>query len=74
MIFRFGRKKPLILAITLQALTSFILAFVPWFWGFLLFRFLLAIATGGTMVTSFVLCKWIPLKLCNWLIVYDFRR
>jgi len=54
---RYGRKRPLILSITLQAITSFISAFVPWFWVFLFFRFLLAISTGGTMVTSFVLCK-----------------
>ncbi|KAK6636636.1 hypothetical protein RUM43_010298 [Polyplax serrata] len=53
---RFGRKNPLVVAIAVQSITSLLTAFVPWFLGFLLLRFLLAIATGGIMVTSFVLC------------------
>ncbi|KAL0276169.1 UNVERIFIED_CONTAM: hypothetical protein PYX00_003792 [Menopon gallinae] len=53
---RFGRKTPLMTAIAIQAFSSFALSFVPWFWAFLLLRFILAISTGGTMITSFVLC------------------
>ncbi|XP_018911772.2 organic cation transporter protein [Bemisia tabaci] len=53
---RVGRKYPLLLAIAMQAVCGCALTFVPWFELFLLFRFILALATGGTMVISFVLC------------------
>nr|CAD7443349.1 unnamed protein product [Timema bartmani] len=53
---RFGRKKPLVLAILLQSLAGVTSAFVPWFEVFLILRFIDAMATGGTMITSFVLC------------------
>ncbi|OAD56165.1 WD repeat and HMG-box DNA-binding protein 1 [Eufriesea mexicana] len=52
---RIGRKKPLMIAIGLQSLTGFISAFVPWFELFVIFKFISAIATGGTMLVSFVL-------------------
>lgn len=56
-IFRIGRKKPLMIAIGLQSLTGFITAFIPWFELFVIFKFISAIATGGTMLVSFVLRK-----------------
>ncbi|XP_054000832.1 organic cation transporter protein-like [Hylaeus anthracinus] len=52
---RIGRKKPLMIAIALQSLTGFMSAFVPWYELFLLFKFITAVATGGTMLVSFVL-------------------
>lgn len=52
---RIGRKKPLMIAIGLQSITGFISAFVPWFELFVLFKFTSAVATGGTMLVSFVL-------------------
>ncbi|XP_074038895.1 solute carrier family 22 member 13-like isoform X2 [Leptinotarsa decemlineata] len=51
----FGRKMPLIFEVLLQATTGLLTAFVPWFWAFMILRFLAAAATGGTMITSFVL-------------------
>ncbi|XP_049846933.1 organic cation transporter protein-like [Schistocerca gregaria] len=53
---RFGRKKPLVFGVIMQLLTGTAVAFVPWYPVFLAVRFLLAIVTGGTMITSFVLC------------------
>jgi chromosome transmission fidelity protein 4 len=50
-----GRKMPLIFAIGLQAAAGVLSAFSPWFSGFLVARFLMALATGGTMIISFVL-------------------
>jgi chromosome transmission fidelity protein 4 len=50
-----GRKLPLIVAIGLQAIAGALSAFSPWFGGFLLARFVMAVATGGTMIISFVL-------------------
>lgn len=52
---RFGRKLPLVGAVVLQAVSGTIAGFSPWFSLFLIMRFLAALATGGTMVTSFVL-------------------
>jgi hypothetical protein len=34
-------------------------AFMPWFEGFLVMRFFTAAAVGGSMITSFVICKYI---------------
>jgi MFS family permease len=45
----------LVFAVTMQLICGVATAFVPWFWAFCVLRFLTAIATGGTMVTSFVL-------------------
>lgn len=53
---KYGRKTILIICIFIQSVCSIASAFVPWFWGFLLLRFLLAVANGGTMVSSFVMC------------------
>lgn len=52
---RFGRKLPLVGAVILQAVSGTIAAFSPWFSLFVIMRFFAALATGGTMVTSFVL-------------------
>ncbi|PSN53344.1 hypothetical protein C0J52_04084 [Blattella germanica] len=52
---RIGRKIPLIIAIGIQAITGILCSFSPWFIGFLVARFLMAVATGGTMIISFVL-------------------
>ncbi|CAG9768665.1 unnamed protein product [Ceutorhynchus assimilis] len=52
---KFGRKMPLVGAVVLQAVSGTIAAFSPWFVLFQAMRFLAALATGGTMVTSFVL-------------------
>lgn len=52
---KFGRKLPLVGAVVLQAVSGTIAGFSPWFSLFLIMRFLAALATGGTMVTSFVL-------------------
>lgn len=57
LFFRIGRKKPLMIALGLQSLTGFICAFVPWFELFVIFKFISAVATGGTMLVSFVLRK-----------------
>ncbi|XP_071445792.1 organic cation transporter protein-like [Hetaerina americana] len=53
---RIGRKRPLIAALALQTIAALASASVPWFEAFIILRFLLAIATGGTMMTSFVIC------------------
>lgn len=44
-------------AIVLQAAAGVGTAFVPWLSAFMVLRFLVAVATGGTMVVSFVICK-----------------
>lgn len=48
---RYGRRNPLVVAVLLQLVAGVAAAFVPWFWLFCVLRFLLALATGGTMVT-----------------------
>ncbi|XP_046670848.1 organic cation transporter protein-like [Homalodisca vitripennis] len=52
---RVGRKPVLVFAVLLQPLMSAVVAVVPWFSLFLLFRFLLGLALGGTIVISFLL-------------------
>ncbi|XP_067000202.2 organic cation transporter protein [Anabrus simplex] len=52
---RYGRKPPLLLGIAVQGIVGVAAAFVPWFPVFLVLRFVLALATGGTMLTSFVI-------------------
>lgn len=46
------------LAVLLQSATGLISAFVPWYELFLFLKFVGAVATGGTMVVSFVLRKY----------------
>lgn len=53
---RWGRKTPLIIAGILQLVTGVATAFVPWYWGFIVLRFVQALSVGGTMTISFVLC------------------
>ncbi|XP_053593360.1 organic cation transporter protein [Microplitis demolitor] len=50
-----GRKTPLMIAVVIQAVTGIITAFMPLYELFLLFKFISAIATGGTMLISFVI-------------------
>ncbi|XP_064214230.1 organic cation transporter protein-like isoform X1 [Tribolium castaneum] len=52
---RLGRRSPLICAVFLQVLCGMGAAVSPWFPLFLVLRFIAALATGGTMVMSFVL-------------------
>ncbi|CAH1373355.1 unnamed protein product [Tenebrio molitor] len=53
---RQGRKKTLLICIVLQSLFGIAASRIPWYWGFIGMRFLLAVANGGTIVTSFVMC------------------
>ncbi|KAG5891587.1 hypothetical protein JTB14_022252 [Gonioctena quinquepunctata] len=52
---RYGRRKPLVWAVIIQGVSGLAAAFSPWFLLFLVMRFIAALATGGTMITSFVL-------------------
>lgn len=52
---KFGRRVPLVAAVVVQVLSGIGAAFAPWFVLFLILRLICAMATGGTMVTSFVL-------------------
>ncbi|KAJ3666216.1 hypothetical protein Zmor_001669 [Zophobas morio] len=53
---RHGRKKTLIVCIVLQSLFGIAASRIPWYWGFVVTRLLLAVANGGTIVVSFVMC------------------
>ncbi|KAL0112549.1 hypothetical protein PUN28_012100 [Cardiocondyla obscurior] len=53
---RYGRKMPLMVSVVLQLLSGIGCAVVPWFYALLLMKLLSALATGGTMVTSYVIC------------------
>ncbi|CAH1969384.1 unnamed protein product [Acanthoscelides obtectus] len=53
---RHGRKTVLMVCIFLQSLFGILASWIPWYWGFIISRFLLAISNGGTIVTSFVMC------------------
>ncbi|XP_049872469.1 organic cation transporter protein-like [Pectinophora gossypiella] len=53
---KYGRKNPLLICIILQALASFIASALPWYWLFLINWFVLALASGGITIISFVLC------------------
>ncbi|XP_018406233.1 PREDICTED: organic cation transporter protein-like [Cyphomyrmex costatus] len=53
---RYGRKTPLMVSVILQLLSGIGCAVVPWFYALLLMKLLSALATGGTMVTSYVIC------------------
>jgi MFS family permease len=52
---KYGRRSPLVLAVTIQLVFGLASSFAPSYWLFCVFRFFTAAATGGTMVTSFVL-------------------
>ncbi|XP_046384743.1 organic cation transporter protein-like [Ischnura elegans] len=53
---KFGRKIPLLASIALQTTAGIAAACIQSFEGFLVLRFLIAFATGGMMMTSFVIC------------------
>ncbi|XP_014473977.1 PREDICTED: organic cation transporter protein-like isoform X2 [Dinoponera quadriceps] len=53
---RYGRKIPLMVSVVLQLVSGIGCAIVPWFQALLLMKLLSAMATGGTMVTSYVIC------------------
>ncbi|KAG6796420.1 organic cation transporter protein isoform X1 [Apis mellifera caucasica] len=53
---RYGRKMPLMISVVLQLASGIGCAVVPWFPALLLMKLLSALATGGTMVTSYVIC------------------
>ncbi|KAL3278180.1 hypothetical protein HHI36_013521 [Cryptolaemus montrouzieri] len=53
---RYGRKIILIICIVIQTIFGFIASWSPWYWGFVISRFLVAVANGGTLVVSFVMC------------------
>ncbi|KAG8034523.1 hypothetical protein G9C98_007599 [Cotesia typhae] len=53
---RFGRKIPLMISVILQLVSGIGCAIVPWFPALLFLKLLAAMATGGTMVTSYVIC------------------
>ncbi|KAH8254538.1 hypothetical protein KR032_010688 [Drosophila birchii] len=52
---RFGRRPAFLTCCFMQLITGLIVTGSPSYWFYCLFRFLVAVATGGTMTTSFVL-------------------
>ncbi|XP_046746608.1 organic cation transporter protein-like isoform X1 [Diprion similis] len=52
---RIGRKIPLVIAVLLLSLTGLASAFAPYYELFLVLKFLAALATGGSMLISFVI-------------------
>ncbi|KAJ2951119.1 hypothetical protein O0L34_g5507 [Tuta absoluta] len=52
---RFGRKRPLLVAVVIQITAGVAAAYIPEFWTFTFFRFLVGTSVGGTMVTTFVI-------------------
>lgn len=52
---RFGRKKPLLVAVVIQVSMGVVAAYVPDFWTFTFVRFFIGMSVGGTMVTGFVM-------------------
>lgn len=53
---KYGRKKPLMLAIVIQATGSYLVSFAPYYWSFLVVWFILAFGCGGIAIISFVIC------------------
>lgn len=52
---KYGRKIPLMIGITIQCIASYITSVLPWYWLFLVSWFILALASGGIGIISFVL-------------------
>ncbi|XP_017073239.1 organic cation transporter protein [Drosophila eugracilis] len=52
---RCGRRPAFLIACFMQLGTGLIVCLSPYFWFYCVFRFLVAVATAGTMTTSFVL-------------------
>lgn len=51
-----GRRKPLMTAIIIQGVTSIIASQIPMYSFFLVTWFILAVASGGVGIISFVIC------------------
>lgn len=51
---KFGRRKPLVFAVIIQLFFGVAASFSPNYWLFIIFRFVIGLATGGTMITSWV--------------------
>lgn len=49
---KFGRRIPLVIAVIIQLIFGVATSCSPNFWLFVFFRFITAVATGGTMLTS----------------------
>lgn len=49
---KLGRRIPLVIAVIVQLIFGVATSSAPYYWMFVLFRFITAAATGGTMVTS----------------------
>ncbi|KAL7738466.1 hypothetical protein ACLKA6_006774 [Drosophila palustris] len=52
---RFGRRPAFLGCCYMQLISGLIVSLSPYYWFYVVFRFLTAFATGGTMCTSFVL-------------------
>ncbi|XP_023954324.1 organic cation transporter-like protein isoform X2 [Bicyclus anynana] len=52
---RFGRKKPLLVAVVLQVSSGITAAYMPDYWTFTFIRLLVGMSVGGTMVIGFVI-------------------
>ncbi|CAG4930720.1 unnamed protein product [Colias eurytheme] len=53
---KYGRKNPLMFGILLQFVAGFLTCVVRQYWMFMIFWFILAVATGGLGIISFVVC------------------
>jgi len=51
---RFGRRPAFLLSCFLQLFSGLIVCVSPYFWFYCIFRFLVAVATAGTMTTRWV--------------------
>lgn len=60
------------ISVVLQLLSGIGCAVVPWFQVLLLMKLLSALATGGTMVTSYVICKCLDPQIYEAIINEDF--
>lgn len=52
---RFGRKRPLIVAVVIQVFGGIGAAYITHYWGFTIVRFFVGASVGGTMVVGFVI-------------------
>ncbi|XP_028026616.1 organic cation transporter protein-like [Bombyx mandarina] len=53
---KYGRKIPLVVGLVVQTIASYIVSVIPWYWSFLTVWFVLALASGGIGIISFVVC------------------
>ncbi|XP_013192365.2 organic cation transporter protein [Amyelois transitella] len=53
---KYGRKIPLMAGIVIQSVASYVVSILPWFWAWLGVWFILALASGGIGIVSFVIC------------------